>query len=115
MPLSLFTFPIRLGILTLLSEPRRPSKKASPEPLMRILCCPACRSLEARRSHRHGLERLLSLLGIFPYRCEDCLTRFLALKGGRPPSASAARDRISDVAPINAKRSLASGLAPDDG
>jgi hypothetical protein len=41
--------------------------------------CPQCTSTVIRRSHRRGNERLLSLLGIYPFRCEDCRCRFRRL------------------------------------
>jgi len=46
--------------------------------------CPACRSTEVRISHRRGiLERgLLAGVGIFPFRCEQCQTRFYRLAVG---------------------------------
>jgi hypothetical protein len=42
--------------------------------------CPHCRSLETSRSHRHGgVERyLLRVIGLLPYRCLDCDSRFYA-------------------------------------
>src|SRR5438093_5834922 len=44
--------------------------------------CPRCTSTAVRRSHRKGIERLLSLLGIYPFRCENCSYRFKRLAGG---------------------------------
>jgi len=45
----------------------------------RQVFCPRCGSTNVRRSHRRGfLERaLFQLLGLRPYRCEDCDERFL--------------------------------------
>ena len=42
-----------------------------------LRCCPACNSLDVRRSHRRGLFEIL-ILPIFllrPFRCEDCTKR----------------------------------------
>lgn len=39
--------------------------------------CVRCHSAKIRRSHRRNLlERLLSTLGIRPFRCDDCGHRF---------------------------------------
>jgi len=40
------------------------------------LMCPRCRSTVVRRSQRRGIERLLSVIALYPFRCEDCRTRF---------------------------------------
>jgi DNA-directed RNA polymerase subunit RPC12/RpoP len=42
--------------------------------------CPHCGSLETSRSHRHSrVERyLLGIIGVLPYRCQNCDTRFYA-------------------------------------
>jgi hypothetical protein len=41
--------------------------------------CPACASDSVRRSARRGLwERLLSVIAIYPYRCNECNRRFVA-------------------------------------
>ena len=40
-----------------------------------MMKCPHCRSSDVRRSHRRGLEKLLSFFQIFPYRCEVCQRR----------------------------------------
>lgn len=41
--------------------------------------CPTCNSESTHRSHRHGIiENVVSLLRIYPYRCDDCNKRFLA-------------------------------------
>ena len=45
----------------------------------RIYMC-ACGSSRIYRSHRRGIvERLLSRVGVWPYRCHDCNRRWLAL------------------------------------
>jgi hypothetical protein len=41
--------------------------------------CPRCSSDETRRSARRGIERVLSLVGVYPFRCERCAARFLRL------------------------------------
>lgn len=47
-----------------------------------MLRCSKCGTEIVRRSHRRGpLEHLLSLILIFPFRCQLCDHRFLALYG----------------------------------
>lgn len=56
--------------------------------------CPKCGSLHAHRSHRKTLsDFLLSLAGIWPYRCKRCWSAFRAMRvlrrlGGRHPWAA---------------------------
>jgi hypothetical protein len=38
--------------------------------------CPRCGSDDTRRSKRRGAERLLSHVGLWPYRCGACGERF---------------------------------------
>ena len=39
--------------------------------------CPECRRNDAvRRSHRIALEAVLSLIFLYPFRCEHCDSRF---------------------------------------
>ncbi len=41
--------------------------------------CPRCKRESSRRSRRRGLhEYLLSLVGVYPWRCGDCGRRFYA-------------------------------------
>jgi hypothetical protein len=42
-----------------------------------VRCCPSCKSLDVRRSHRRGLleTMILPLLFLRPFRCEDCRKR----------------------------------------
>src|SRR3977135_4308912 len=41
--------------------------------------CPTCASENTHRSHRRGvIENLASLIGVYPYRCDECNERFLA-------------------------------------
>jgi predicted RNA-binding Zn-ribbon protein involved in translation (DUF1610 family) len=57
--------------------------------------CPKCGSAYVLRSHRKGLEQLISAFGIFPYRCDACGERF-SLFGesrGRPMEDDAASTR----------------------
>jgi hypothetical protein len=45
--------------------------------------CPKCGRSPARRTHREGVtERLLSLLYVYPFRCQVCGRRFLKLQWG---------------------------------
>ena len=45
--------------------------------------CPKCVGALARRSHREGLtEKLLSLVYVYPFRCQLCGHRFLSLQWG---------------------------------
>lgn len=78
-----------------------------------ILACPVCRATGVRASHRRGiLERgPLTWLGIFPFRCGQCRTRFykIALKDPRrwrytadpvPPSELARAARWNTNIPV---------------
>ncbi|MFN7993907.1 MAG: hypothetical protein U0Q18_09915 [Bryobacteraceae bacterium] len=77
------------------------TRKKTPRPAPAELTCPKCGSQRLRRSHRQGLlERLTSIFGYFPQRCQECLTRSYlktapALPGlrGRPPKRHAERMR----------------------
>jgi hypothetical protein len=42
-----------------------------------LRCCPACKSLDVRRSHRRGFFEILVLpfFLLRPFRCEDCTKR----------------------------------------
>jgi predicted nucleic acid-binding Zn ribbon protein len=43
------------------------------------MTCPVCKCKEARRSRRQNLaDNLLSIVGIYPWRCTKCETRFYA-------------------------------------
>jgi len=43
--------------------------------------CPRCGKSFVRRSHRQGLkERLLSLVSLYPFRCQVCANRFRAFQ-----------------------------------
>lgn len=45
--------------------------------------CPQCRKNLVRRSRRRGIyERTVSLLYVYPFRCQHCAHRFLALQWG---------------------------------
>src|SRR5262245_48019 len=44
--------------------------------------CPYCRSNGVRWSHRKNLrEVVLSFVGVYPFRCDDCYGRFRKLDG----------------------------------
>jgi hypothetical protein len=38
--------------------------------------CPHCGGDELHRSRRRRLDRILSIIGLLPYRCSDCCRRF---------------------------------------
>jgi transposase-like protein len=41
--------------------------------------CPGCFGYGTHRSHRRGtVENLASLIGFYPFRCDDCSKRFLS-------------------------------------
>jgi hypothetical protein len=43
------------------------------------MACRRCGKMNARRSRRRGVrERLLSLVGFYPYRCNGCDLRYYA-------------------------------------
>ena len=45
--------------------------------------CPACGGTLVRRSHRNGLaEAMFSVVYVYPFRCQLCTHRFLALQWG---------------------------------
>jgi transposase-like protein len=49
--------------------------------------CPACkRSNRVRRSHRVAGEGLLSLVFLFPFRCDGCDSRFYRFANREKPS-----------------------------
>lgn len=52
-----------------------------------VMTCPVCRAASVSQSHRHGAwERgLLTWMGVLPFRCGQCRTRFykIALKDSR--------------------------------
>jgi hypothetical protein len=46
--------------------------------------CPRCGSSAYRRARRDGLlERALSVIYIYPFRCDDCFHRFRAMRWGK--------------------------------
>jgi PilZ domain len=51
---------------------------------MAVPHCPRCRSEEVERVSREGLlERLASLIYVYPFRCRACLLRFHAFQWGQ--------------------------------
>jgi hypothetical protein len=42
--------------------------------------CPCCESPIVHRSKRRGLERVLSLLDVYPFRCAECHRRFFSVQ-----------------------------------
>jgi C4-type Zn-finger protein len=43
------------------------------------MTCPVCKQIGARRSRRHAIaDYALSMLGVYPWRCRSCHTRFHA-------------------------------------
>ena len=51
--------------------------------------CPLCGSTKVRRSYRKGLvDRLLSLIMIYPFRCRLCTFRFHRMQVAVPPVIS---------------------------
>jgi predicted RNA-binding Zn-ribbon protein involved in translation (DUF1610 family) len=48
------------------------------------LACPSCGAMTAIRTHRSGVgEHLASLIGIYPYFCENCKVRFRRSRNSR--------------------------------
>jgi transposase-like protein len=67
--------------------------------------CPHCDAEKIRRSGRAGaLERLLSVAYIFPYRCQRCGKRFLAMNWGaryqRPATERREYERVAVRIPV---------------
>lgn len=58
-----------------------------------VRCCPSCKSLDVRRSHRRGLleTMILPLFLLRPFRCEDCRNRHYNLFFTRAFQEPAAR------------------------
>lgn len=47
-------------------------------PRLEAKYCPICNSENTHRSHRRGIiENVVSMMRIYPYRCDDCNKRFL--------------------------------------
>jgi hypothetical protein len=59
---------------------RDPDGDRCDNPAVSSLKCPKCGSQQVRRSRRRGVERLLSLARIYPFRCEHCCERFLTVR-----------------------------------
>jgi DNA-directed RNA polymerase subunit RPC12/RpoP len=59
-----------------------------------ITSCPDCRSKQVRRRKRSGISLyLISLLGHWPYWCEECGSNFLLKKRYvRPPKGTTGED-----------------------
>jgi hypothetical protein len=67
-------------------------------PRLRIVrCCPKCKNLDVRRSHRKGfLETfILPLLLLRPYRCNECQLRHINTVFARKVSIAA--NQIQDA------------------
>jgi len=67
----------------------KPDDHSAPSPLLSAtgsfvtLPCPKCDGTLARRSHRDGLvEKMISLMYVYPFRCQLCGHRFFALQWG---------------------------------
>jgi hypothetical protein len=57
-----------------------------------VTSCPDCRSHAVRRRRRSGFSLyLVSLLGQWPYRCEECGTNFLLRKRYLKPKVGSGR------------------------
>jgi len=41
--------------------------------------CPHCSATDVHRSRRRAFERVLSIIGLMPYRCHACAHRFFRL------------------------------------
>jgi uncharacterized protein with PIN domain len=71
-----------------------------------LLRCPQCTSPLVRRSHRRGSERLLSLLTLYPFRCEECRIRFWRLAWGNARRSHPQRSS-SGMRPLRAMSDVA--------
>jgi predicted RNA-binding Zn-ribbon protein involved in translation (DUF1610 family) len=62
---------------------------------MRDHVCPICGEHALQRSRRRGVERLLSVFGVLPFRCDACTWRGLRLapRSARSPHAGEADSR----------------------
>jgi hypothetical protein len=67
-------------------QPHSPHKTSQPHP------CRQCGYTTFRRAHRrHCWERLLSLTGLYPVRCQRCDQRTYRFIRSSPPPIEAAR------------------------
>lgn len=72
------------------------------------LRCPRCGRHIVRRSHRLGVvERLLSALYVYPFRCQLCGRRFRALQWGRRYVVQSAEHREYERVAIRAPLAVA--------
>lgn len=73
--------------------------------------CPKCGRQFVQRSHRAGiLERLLSILYVYPFRCQVCMHRFRSVRWGRRYRRRSYDRREFERIPVNIPARL-SGLA----
>jgi hypothetical protein len=78
--------------------------------------CPKCQKGFIRRSHRAGpFERLLSLLFVYPFRCQLCAHRFLAFQGRVVESRHREYERIPVRFPVSYETTSAGEPLKGDG
>lgn len=64
--------------------------------------CPRCRAAEVERVSRDGLlERLASLVYVYPFRCRACLCRFYALRWGQRYVRQRRDRRLDERTPVD--------------
>jgi hypothetical protein len=69
--------------------------------------CPRCGQRTARRCERAGrLERLLSVVYVYPFRCQVCTGRFRALRWGTRYAREKIDRREYERAPVNVPASF---------
>lgn len=52
---------------------------------VRLPICPSCRRPKVRPAHRATVvDRVMTAIHLFPFRCQACLKRFYAFDGRRP-------------------------------
>ncbi len=78
--------------------------------------CPKCGQLRVRRCPRVGiLERMLSTVSVYPFRCQLCGRRFRAIQWGARHAAQPVDRRELDRVPVRAPLTLLSDRGPVEG
>lgn len=81
---------------------------------MRAPHCPSCGTPFVRMIHDEGImERILNRVGILPFRCQLCTTRFRAFRNQTPTTSSATDRREYMRLPVSFRANiLAENTAP---
>ena len=78
--------------------------------------CPQCGKEFVRRSHRQGtLEHMLSVIYVYPYRCQLCTFRFRAMQWGAQYSRQLVDQREYERIPVRLPVTFAGDRAKGQG